>query len=530
LKANFNGTIDEVKIYNISLSADQIYQLYLEGNNSYTNSTIVSDETSAGENWTCSVTPNDATEDGTTRNSSTMGIEEAANNPPTIDWVETIDPIGPVDDATRSITFNFTATDQEGASDINISTAQARFQLDGEVTRSNLSCVNWSQSGDDVNFTCNISMWYFDKADTGWIINVTIKDNAGEGGENSSTNFSYTKFTGMKISPTSLEWPEVNLTDTNTSSNNDPLVINNTGNDEPLSINITALDLQGEQYTSYYIYAANFTVENASDGCSGAATAMSNDTSINVTSAILYRGNHSLNYNNATSGQEQLFFCLKEIPSENPAQSYSSAFGAWEIRILLVAVIPATRRRKKKLKKSNKILKLLIELTDELRREYSKEKETIINQLIKAVKEEYKVSRRDVLSLIRKEMEIPINAFSKELGALESIVKYMKENLNMKYNEIAKELGRDERTIWTSYKKASEKMKKPLEIKKTELMLPISIFENKNLTVLESIIIYLKEKGFKFSEIAKLLERDQRNIWTIYSRAIKKLPYKDKNI
>ena len=54
-------------------------------------------------------------------------------------------------------------------------------------------------------------------------------------------------------------------------------------------------------------------------------------------------------------------------------------------------------------------------------------------------------------------------------------------------------------------------------------MIPLSIFKDKRLTVLESITIYLKEKEMKFSEIAKLLERDQRNIWTIYSRAKKKL-------
>jgi hypothetical protein len=76
----WNGTMDEVKIYNYSLSADQIYQLYLEGNNSYTNSTITSSETSKGENWKCAVTPNDATDDGTTLNSTTLTI---ANTAPT---------------------------------------------------------------------------------------------------------------------------------------------------------------------------------------------------------------------------------------------------------------------------------------------------------------------------------------------------------------------------------------------------------------------------------------------------------------
>ena len=93
----------------------------------------------------------------------------------------------------------------------------------------------------------------------------------------------------------------------------------------------------------------------------------------------------------------------------------------------------------------------------------------------------------------------------------------------MTYKEIAKELGRDERTIWTSYKKATEKQKEKIQIRRTDIMLPVSIFENKNLTVLESVIIYLKEKGMKFSEISRILERDQRNIWTIHSRAMKKV-------
>jgi DNA-directed RNA polymerase specialized sigma24 family protein len=31
----------------------------------------------------------------------------------------------------------------------------------------------------------------------------------------------------------------------------------------------------------------------------------------------------------------------------------------------------------------------------------------------------------------------------------------------------------------------------------------------------------------KFSEIAELLERDQRNIYTIYSRAVKKIKKKE---
>ena len=61
---------------------------------------------------------------------------------------------------------------------------------------------------------------------------------------------------------------------------------------------------------------------------------MSNATSVNVTSAILERGNNSLNNLNSTSGQEETFFCVTALNPTLSAQSYSSAaYGAWTIVI-----------------------------------------------------------------------------------------------------------------------------------------------------------------------------------------------------
>ena len=43
------------------------------------------------------------------------------------------------------------------------------------------------------------------------------------------------------------------------------------------------------------------------------------------------------------------------------------------------------------------------------------------------------------------------------------------------------------------------------------------------LTVFEALVYYLKDtKGIRYREIAMLLGRDERNIWTVYSRANKK--------
>ena len=333
-----------------------------------------------------------------------------ANQAPTITFVEDIVDITPNEGGVNSTTFNFTVTDTNGFADINVSSAQARFQLTGETTRLNTSCVSYQSRGNQVNFTCTIGMYYFDKADNSWIINITVKDNSDASGENSSTNVQFNELKAMVMSPAVLSWPQINLTNTNIGSNNDPIVVNNTGNAKSLSINVTGLNLQGETIDTQFIFAANITVQNISQGCSG--TQMSNATSLNVTSIILQKGNNSLNYNNATSGQEELFFCVTAVNSDLSAQSYSSAaYGAWEIRILLViAGIPARRKKKKQ---------------------------------------------------ITENLVIPATIFSNKLGALESITKYLRENMGISSHLIAELFNREQRTICTAYKKAIEKQKDP---------------------------------------------------------------------
>ena len=268
-----------------------------------------------------------------TSNATVVNIT-VGNNLPAISFVEDISDIGPIEDTIRSITFNFTANDSDGAADLDPSTAEARFNRTGEVTRLNTSCVELTTSGDEANYSCTIDMWYFDQ-NGNWTINVTIKDDQGASAENSSTAFIYTIFPAMKINQTSLTWLDVAIGQTNAGSNNDPIQINNTGNKESININVTAFDLRGEGVQDEFILAGNLSVGNESQGCSsGTGTQMQNDTSVNITSAILERGNHSLDYDNATSGQELIYFCLDLVPTGISQQSYSSAaFGSWTIQI-----------------------------------------------------------------------------------------------------------------------------------------------------------------------------------------------------
>jgi hypothetical protein len=79
----FNGSIDEVTIYNRSLSASQIHALY----NNRTD-LITSSETTSGQNWTVDATPNDGTEDGAKVRSNqlitTDAVPAVPNNLPVV--------------------------------------------------------------------------------------------------------------------------------------------------------------------------------------------------------------------------------------------------------------------------------------------------------------------------------------------------------------------------------------------------------------------------------------------------------------
>lgn len=134
-----------------------------------------------------------------------------------------------------------------------------------------------------------------------------------------------------------------------------------------------------------------------------------------------------------------------------------------------------------------------------------------------------KLTPQIIEDLEEKEYKIPLSIFSKRLSALETIVKYLRENLDLSYKEIAELTKRSEKTIWQAHNSSKKKLPSEFKIEFSKYYLPISILSNRRLSVLENIVGYLHE-DFKlnYSEIARLLHRDSRTIWTVYSRAKKK--------
>jgi hypothetical protein len=115
-------------------------------------------------------------------------------------------------------------------------------------------------------------------------------------------------------------------------------------------------------------------------------------------------------------------------------------------------------------------------------------------------------------------------------------VRYLKDALGFSFKKISNLMSRDESTIWTTYNKSLSKGKiivdfqmsgidfSKLKLKPSSLIIPLSIFSERTLSILETLCLYIKENfSLTYHNISLLLERDERTIWTVIKRAEKKL-------
>jgi len=141
----------------------------------------------------------------------------------------------------------------------------------------------------------------------------------------------------------------------------------------------------------------------------------------------------------------------------------------------------------------------------------------IYNQLEKAG-----VPTKSLIDSLESDISIPISIFNEKLSALETIVKYLKENLNLDNKKISSLINKSSKSIWQAYNNSKQKHPKKLEVKETKYSIPISILKERK-SILESIVLYLKDSlNLSYHQIALLLKRDDRTIWTVYQRARKK--------
>lgn len=89
-----------------------------------------------------------------------------------------------------------------------------------------------------------------------------------------------------------------------------------------------------------------------------------------------------------------------------------------------------------------------------------KKQDIKIDVLLSNIKKRFNLSAEEIIELFKEdEIKIPISIFDDKLGMLESISLYLKDELNLSFNQIARLLKRNYKTIWTSYDKAKKKVK-----------------------------------------------------------------------
>ena len=118
---------------------------------------------------------------------------------------------------------------------------------------------------------------------------------------------------------------------------------------------------------------------------------------------------------------------------------------------------------------------------------------------------------------------IPASIFNHGLSGLEAIVFYLKETQGLRFCQIALLLNRDDRTIWDAHNEACQKAQGTLFSHPSSIMIPLCVFQDRGLGILEALSEYLKESlQLRYCQIASLLGKNDRTIWTAYSRAKKK--------
>ena len=150
---------------------------------------------------------------------------------------------------------------------------------------------------------------------------------------------------------------------------------------------------------------------------------------------------------------------------------------------------------------------------------------TVLKPIIEHFRKEHKLSQHELINLIIEPEEplIPLSIFSTSLAPLQSIVKYLKEELNLKHKGISTLLKRDQRVVWKSYTESNKKQPKRFEIKEERYFIPVSIFGAKELSILESLALYLKESlNLSIKDISSRINKNTSTIYTAYSRAKKK--------
>lgn len=162
-----------------------------------------------------------------------------------------------------------------------------------------------------------------------------------------------------------------------------------------------------------------------------------------------------------------------------------------------------------------------------------RKKEKQLSKVLLFLQTVYGIEPSEIMHLVqekerrKREVEsytVPVSLFAETpLSALEVITRYLHDIRKLKFSEMEKILGRDQRVLSTTYRNAKKKFPSELKSSSSNYYVPCYLLQNKRWSVLENIVLYLKQAyHLSNSEIATLLNKDPRTIWTVLDRIKKK--------
>jgi hypothetical protein len=224
----------------------------------------------------------------------------------------------PTENSTTFVIFQAHVYDEDGVGNLDHNSVNAVFTKIGEATRTG-NCVHENNiDGYTANYTCNVTMWFYDAAVTDWSINVSALDQESNYAENISETFIYSELKSFDVplSPATLNWAGLAPGSSNQEADNDPTNVTNLGNFDG-NIHITAYDLVGQTTPSENISATAFDVSETSGSECSAGSTLGPDDQRADTNIDSSRG--ATGFNTA-----YIYYCLTQVPPVS-SQIYSTA-------------------------------------------------------------------------------------------------------------------------------------------------------------------------------------------------------------
>ncbi len=185
----FNGTIDDFRVYNRTLTSQQVYQLFQDTRNGLTNNaTLVYQEMINPQNITCQVTPNDAILDGATSINSSVYTDSAPN-------VNLVSPVsGSSYIAINSLSLQCNVTDDILIKNISLYINTTGTWHLNQTKYSELPNSGIYDSYNNINMTGNTLLYHFNN-DAGYGENLSIVyDFSGSGNNGTPVGFDGDEF------------------------------------------------------------------------------------------------------------------------------------------------------------------------------------------------------------------------------------------------------------------------------------------------------------------------------------------------